>query len=428
MAMPILAETIGFELECENIYRQRIPKLPKGFKTTGDASIESDSLMIEGIPVILHGESKALKFSSGVIGSEILSSVIDTNKNYLGVLKELCNILLSLGESEQSKRAGIHVHISFINNLRILKSALEVGAWLEDVFFLLGGMGYEFRGIENDATYCRPITSFGPPIVNDEEGNLYPCFVLSEVLASEDMNEFRSRLGDLSSLHGNRYIPIRYMWLNFYNIFGSHCTLEFRTWNKTLDPTSIYMAIEVCKAFAQFAISRAYGKKLPLPINSIYDRRGKGEIIETFLSFATEAGLSGHVISIAMELLAKTPITGLALPKQYTYSHLRFHRLGNKSPQHWRNVEYRPNIHVYGNDVREPEFLDSHNLRFLNQDRLRQNVSDSRPNLGGSNRGTPPTFARSTGYQSASTPRIDPTLEIPAWVLNFNLLNVEELN
>ena len=421
MAISILAETIGFELECENIYSRRLGKLPNGFRSTGDASVESDALMIKGIPVVLHGESKALKFSAGVLGTEIISSVIDTNKNYLGVLKELCNTLRSLGESEQSKRAGMHVHISFINNLRILKSALEVGAWLEDVFFLLGGLGYEFRGIENDSTYCRPITAFGPPVVEDGDDYLYPCFVLDEVLASNTMDEFRTRLGDLRNLHGNRYIPIRYMWLNFYNIYSSQCTIEFRTWNKTLDPMAMYMAIEVSKAFAQFAISRAYGKSLPLPVNSIYDRRSKGEIIETFLSFATEIGLSSHVVSIAMDLLEKTPVSGLALPKEYTYTHLRFHRQGRKDPRHWVRSGYRPDIRVRAAEVRTPEFLDCHNLRHLNQEALSQNIDKNRPRLGGRN--SPPSYT-----QSGSVPnRTDSTLEIAGWVLNFTMLELEEV-
>jgi len=420
--MPILAETIGFELECENICRQRISKLPNGFNITGDASVESESLMVNGIPVVLHGITKALKFDSGVLGTEILSSVIDTNKNYLGTLKELCSTLLSLGESEQSKRAGMHVHISFINNIRILKSALEVGAWLEDVFFLLGGMGYEFRGIDNDATYCRPITAFGPPVVEDNNEYLYPCFSLDEVLESKDMDEFWTRLGDLRELHGNRYIPVRYMWLNFYNIKSSQCTIEFRTWNKTLDPMAMYMAIEVCKAFAQFAIGRAYGKGLPLPVNSIYHRRSKGEIIETFLSFANETGLSGHVISIALDLLEKTPISGLALPRQYTFTHLRFHRQGRKDPRHWHTTSYRPNIRLDYEDVRVPEFLDSHNLRHLNHEALSRNVDQNRPRLGGSRGGS---LAMSMNRPTLNSP--DPTVELPDWVLNFSVLELEEV-
>ena len=427
MTKPILAETIGFELEVENVYRQRIRQLPNGFNLTGDASVESDSLMIKGIPVVLHTESKALKFNSGTIGSEILSSVIDTNKNYLGILKQLCSTLLSLGESEQSKRAGIHVHISFINNLRILKSALEVGAYLEDVFFLLGGMGYEFRGIENDSTYCRPITAFGPPIVSDDEGSLFPCFVLEEVLASKDMDQFRTRLGDLYNLHGNRYIPIRYMWLNFYNILSSQCTIEFRTWNKTLDPMAIYMAIEVSKAFAQYAISRAYAKSDPLPVNSVYDRRSKGEMIETFLSFANEVELSSHVIGIALDLMEQTPISGLALPREFTYSHLRFHSQGRKDPNHWVHTSYRPSIEVEDMEVRTPEFLDIHNLRNINQNTLRRNIAENTPRLGQRSMGSGLSYPQMVARRIPSSRPADDTLNIPDWVLNFSTLIVEDI-
>jgi hypothetical protein len=427
MSNPILAETIGFELECEKIYRQRLFNLPKGFNMTGDASIESDSLLIKGIPVVLHGENKALKFSAGVIGTEILSSIINTNKPYLGTLKELCNTLLSLGETEQSKRAGIHVHVSFINNLRILKSALELGANLEDMFFLLGGLGYEFRGIENDSTYCRPITEFGPPIINDNEGDLYPCFILEDVLKSRDMEQFRTRLGDLRQLHGNRYIPVRYMWLNFYNIYSSQCTLEFRNWNKTLNPLAIQLAIEVCKGFAQLAISRAYAKSEPLSVNSIYHKRSKGEIIETFLNFANEIDLASHLMSVAMELLETTPISGLDLPNEYTYSHLRFHANGRKDPIHWTESSYRPSIRVDEHRVRIPKFIDIHNLRSVSQDTLAPYIDRERPRLGSVDLDLPVSVSGNTG-RSATVPRSDQTLIIPDWVFNFTLLEVEELD
>lgn len=420
MAKPILAETIGFELEVEKIYRQRLNNLPSGFQQTGDASVESDALLINGIPVVLHGETKGLKFSSGVIGTEILSSVINTNKPYLGILKELCNTLLSLGEPEQSKRAGIHVHVSFIYNLRILKAALELGAYLEDVFFLLGGMGYEFRGIENDATYCRPITEFGPPVVNDDEENLYPCFVLADVLKSDNMDMFRTRLGDLKRLHGNRYIPVRYVWLNLYNIYSPQCTLEFRNWNKSLDPLAIQMAIEVCKSFAQLAISRAYAKSEPLPVNSIYHKRSKGEIIETFLSFANEVGLDSHLLSVAMDLLDRTPLSGLDLPEQYTYSHLRFHSQGRKDPVHWSRSSYRPSIYLEADEVRIPEFLDIHNLRRLTREEIEPYIDRDRPRLGGG-------FTYSGLPLQTTRVRADQTLEIPDWIFNYEPLELEEI-
>jgi hypothetical protein len=211
------------------------------------------------------------------------------------------------------------------------------------------------------------------------------------------------------------------MWLNFYNIFSPNCTIEFRTWNKTLDPMAMYMAIEVCKAFAQFAIARAYGKNLPLPINSVYHRRSKGDIIETFLSFANEVGLSSHVIAIALELMNKTPTSGLALPREYTYTHLRFHGQGRKDPRHWTQTGYRPDVHIHHSEVRTPEFLDIHNLRSLNAESLRPNIEQNRPQLGRSNSSIPHQWT------PTRRTRVDLTLEIPDWVLELNPLQVEEL-
>ena len=420
MARPVLAETIGFELEVENIAKHRLSGIPKGFKVSGDASVESDSLMIKGIPVKLHTESNSLKFYAGALGSEIVSTIIDTNTNYLSMLKSLCNNLMELGESEQSKRAGIHVHVSFINNLRILKSALELGAYLEDVFFLLGGMGYEFRGIENDSTYCRPITGFGPPVVEDDSTRLYPCFVLEDVLSAKNLSQFTTRLGDLGRLYGNRYIPIRYVWLNLYNIMGSMCTLEFRNWNKTLDPMAIYMAIEVSKRFAQLAISRAY-KSEPLPVNSIYDRRSKGEIIETFLSFSSMVELPDHLTEIALGLMDRSPMSGLALPKEYTFTHLRFHRQGRKDPLHWVDCSYRPDIELTWDEVRTPQFLDIHNLRNLQSAELERNRAHEMPRLG--RRTSPVQVSQPRAYTRGR----DLTLEIPEWIFNFVPLEMEEL-
>jgi len=287
-------------------------------------------------------------------------------------------------------------------------------------------MGYEFRGIENDSTYCRPITRYGPPVVEDDDGRLFPCFDLQDVLSATTMGQFKVRLGDLGRLHGNRYIPIRYVWLNLYNIIGSMCTLEFRIWNKTLDPMAMYMAIEVCKAFAQYAISLAYAKREPLPVHSIYDRRSKAEIVETFLDFASKANISDHVIAIALSLMEKSPISGLALPKEYTYTHLRFHRRGRKDPRHWVDVAYRPSIELEHDDVRTPEFFDIHNLRELEGAQIEQNVSRERPRLGEQNRFGSGRIPVSTFDYRPPSMR-DRTLSVEDWVLNYERLELEEL-
>ena len=38
--------------------------------------------------------------------------------------------------------------------------------FMEDVFYYIGGQGYEYRGaVVNESQYCRPITEWGPQCV-----------------------------------------------------------------------------------------------------------------------------------------------------------------------------------------------------------------------------------------------------------------------
>ena len=93
---------------------------------------------------------------------------------------------------------------------------------------------------------------------------------------------------------------------------------------------------------------------------------------------------------------------------------------------HWVHSGYRPNIRVDFEDVRTPEFLDSHNLRHLNHEALSVNIDQNRPRLGRSNSGDLPTYTQVTG-RSPSRHQSDPTLNVPAWVLELNPLELEEV-
>ena len=379
MSEPILCETIGFELEVENVSNRRI-KIPKNFQTTGDASVESDGLTTQfGVPVDIHGDFRGLNLSKTTFGTEILSDIINTNEDYLYILKELCHNLTSMGEPEQSNRAGLHVHLSYAkNSIALMKSVLRLGAHLEDFFFLLGGMGYAFRGIENDATYCRPITKYGPQIVQSVDGSLHPCFVLSDLYESKDFKDFSIRLGSLNELSSNRYIPIRYTWLNLFNLFNSKGTLEFRVFNKSLNPLYLFTAIEISKYFGQCALSEAFNEK-PREEHSVFDWRDKSDITKTFIDWSNEIRIPTYISDIALEIVDKVPIESIRLPKNWVYSHLRFHRGGDRCPIHWTNVDYVPSIQVSEREVKRPKFLDIHNLRA--QENLPELVREPDPRI-----------------------------------------------
>jgi hypothetical protein len=364
MADPIFCQTIGLEIEVTDVNTHNL-RLPGGWRVTSDASVEQDIVTINGIPAVNHTEVQTLNLGSNVHGGEILTSILDTQQNYLGNVKFLCSELIRRGEPYQSERAGLHVHLSFTRpHLDILKAIMRLGCHLEDVFFLVGGMGYEFRGGANDCSYCRPITTPGPQVIHDGAGRLYPCFVVDDLLKAESVNDFQTRLGDYTNLRGSKYIPIRYHWLNLFNMWNKKQTLEFRVFNRSLKPRYIEGAVELCRAFGNAVMYYAYNKDElnELEFNSVYDCRNKEDILNTFLSFAGSR-IESNVIDTLLRMMNDTPIESIRFPKQAFWFHLRFHRNGSRSPEHWYSSGYRPSIKYSKSEVKQPKFMDIHNMR-----------------------------------------------------------------
>jgi hypothetical protein len=383
MAIPEICKTVGIEFEMENTHKGRISL--RNFRTTNDASVESDAELCGGIPVTFSDEETKKLFkdrrSRSVIGGELVSGILNTDDdNHLRILKELTSELIALGESEESFRAGIHVHLSFGGiSLDILKSVLKLGANLEDVFFLLGGMGYEFRGIKNDSTYCRPITKFGPPVVKIPYGH-GQILNIKDLMESKSMGEFKHKMGNLDLFGGNRYVPIRYMWLNFYNIWNNRQTLEFRLFNKTLNPYYIYAVIEVCKAFGSLALQKGLNKDYEnLKENSVFDYRSKEEIVHSFLNFAEEIRLPDQIVDISINIMDKTPIESIRLDRKYVASHLQYHHGGDKTQKHFYDSEFHYKPKKVTAKIHKPNFVDIHNLRA--QNRNNEEVEEEVPRL-----------------------------------------------
>ena len=154
-------KTIGLELEAPDIFDNCSLR---GFQKAHDASIITPAQgkgkhVWEKIPKNLTG------FEGYNLGTELVSvDPIKINENLEQFLKEKLSNLFSFGQTDLTKlsgRAGIHIHITCPVNLRLFKEILNLGAHLEDVFFLLGGYGKEYRGKANNSVYARPITKFG---------------------------------------------------------------------------------------------------------------------------------------------------------------------------------------------------------------------------------------------------------------------------
>lgn len=393
--MLLLIESVGIEIELENIRRRDFQSMfgyeNVTFHTTSDASCESILPTHDRIPIV--GDIRNVAYSNRTYGLELVSNIIDTSMPYLDSLKKMTSDLISMGESPRSYRAGFHVHINTPINLKVLKSICRLGRNLEQVFFLLGCMGYDYRGFRNDSTYCRPITKWGPVCVPTKDDKYAQVFNSLDLIRSKSIQEFKTKYGDHLNITG-RYIPLRYHWLNLTTLF-SQGSLEFRIFNKSLDPTILYAIIEFCKSFSLYAIESSFKESQAdgmMGINSVFDVdiHDKEKIIEKFEAFVDVSNLKEKqdVVETLYFLLSSGEIESIILPKTYVFSHLQFHALGNRVRTHWPKRKDYPTTFVDEGLIKRPNFVDRHNLNSnpnpipnLNSDSGRELHLSSAPDL-----------------------------------------------
>jgi len=362
-----LISTIGLEYEVENTTQRELSNVLSSsiFRQTHDASIESDAVVRRGMAVSAPSNLLSRSGNGVTLGTEVITIPFDTESDdLLPHLKDLTRVLMELGEPEKSLRAGIHIHVNMSYNLRILKSIIRLGCYLEDVFFYIGTQGYVFRGMKvNDNAYCRPITKWGPQVITTGS-RCYQVFTVEDLLKAETTQDFWYRYGSLevgnenSGPGGwNRYSPQRYTWLNLYALL-LHGTLEFRVFNKTLSPYRINAEIKFCQKFCEFAIEMGFSElkeKGLIGINSIYDNRNRGEILETFERFATMVELDKESFHILRNTINSAPT--VTFPPQYIWTHLE------RGRSWWGNSSrYRP-TQISSEEVKVPNIIDIHALR-----------------------------------------------------------------
>jgi hypothetical protein len=357
---------VGIELETDLI--RGVNNFPNEvlnhWTTTRDASIVSDArasgltnLKIKNSSIV----KRLLNRGSNIeIGTEFIASPpMDTNQNYFDWIKGLTSAIRKNGECETSTRSGIHIHVSFEQNLRALKNILVLGRNLEDLFFLLAGMGYEYRGVSTDGAYCRPITSYGPPCVPTVDSHWAQIYFIDDVLKSTSLTEFWYRYG---SITGNpaHYHPARYSWLNLVSLLA-HGTVEFRIFNKSLNPHYIYAITELCKkfcAYCLYASEQIFIRDGLNQVNSIFKERDKESIIKTFEKFCETVMVNNYEKEILKDILKRTPVP--KLKPGFVYSHLRW------TPMHLGEYfilgDYHPPF-VDEYKIRKPDFTDIHQLR-----------------------------------------------------------------
>jgi hypothetical protein len=343
-------DSFGVELETENIDGEsEIPeRLGRNFSRHPDASIETDKFT--GRKLLFNRQLKPT-FKKKTVGTEFVSKILDIESpDSLESIRKLTDYLTEYGESFESFRAGIHVHINFGGyNLNILKNVMRLARLYEPVFFYLGTMGYKFRGIDNDSIYCRPITQFGPVIVNSYNGKIQ-SFNVDDLLLAKSTEDFWYRYGAIIENNPpNKYNPIRYNWITLYNLLTKG-TVEFRVFNKSLSPDYILAMVDICKNFSQ----RSFDSDMVEDVeNSIYTTN-KIETMNLFYQMVDDLNISQKTTKIASFILKTAP--EINFPKEYCYTHLRNYSFPIDSDREYsfrRITEY----------VKSPSYVDIHTLR-----------------------------------------------------------------
>lgn len=363
MALFLIGETFGIEIESDKIFSDTIAgKITNEFKVVNDASVETANIFnLNGTPCFFDATNVEMDLpflNKKTLGVEIVSRdefPLILNEGSLDIINKLVFDFMSCGDRGVSKRAGVHFHITLPPSLRILKEIINLGVHLEDLFFWIAGMGYEFRGDLNDSTYCRPITKFGPQCVKTPRG-YSQVFNTKDLLEAETIRDFKEMYGDLPIQMGNRYVPVRYSWLNLYSMF-TNGSLEFRPFNLTSNGNWIYAVARLCGFFVKKVLTRSFsGEPFKiLPENSVFDYRNNKEIVCTFLEFFSD--IPKDLKEIILLILENTPRT--QFKKKFVYSHLQFHANGNKTKVHFKD-NYRPRV-IPEEDILIPFFEDIHN-------------------------------------------------------------------
>jgi hypothetical protein len=318
--------TVGLEIETELMPEQSDLYT---FQNTHDASIEIPILHLRdrGLFVARTPANVALtqlitRSERRVMGREFVSGVYFDDEDIERALRNAFTILQRYGERSQNKRAGFHVHIGWAYDLATLKRTILISSWLESLMFHLGGMGYTFRGIENNSAYCRPITKFGPPVIESNLGTVQMTSI-DALLSSNSIRSFWNRFGGTDWMNPpKRYTPQRYMGVNLFSIF-LHKTLEFRMFNTTLNKDFAMAIIHFCREVTKFTQS---SEKIPDEMNSVYDVDSKEVNHNLLTKLCSLVSIDPNTEATLREILEMSPV--VTLNHVYVHTHVPERMIG----------------------------------------------------------------------------------------------------
>lgn len=365
----LAGETFGIELEVEDIVSDNF-HVPKIFNRDHDASIEGISLIAASRKFTGDNAQIPLKLGIGgnvTTGVELVSTPINFEEDYWkGLLKTLLVDLTKCGERDISERASIHVHVYCPVNRQIFQNILKLGRITENLFFRIGGMGYKHRGISNDYAFCRPLVGKGPHAVHvGRRGNYGQCLNLDDILSRDfDMSKLVSLWGDIVSCQ-NKYVPVRYLWLNPRNIilalFGmgnkNSSTLEFRIFNKSLNFRYLLAIISLCCEFVKVCMGEVVNP--PIEIATPFDVEDSERLVALLHTYFGKIDAS-HLRTLE-EIINLSP--AIAVSDKFIFSHLITNPVrGDTSHIHWENSNYRTKP-IDSEEISKPHTVDVHLLK-----------------------------------------------------------------
>lgn len=314
-------DTVGMEFETtsrlhNDFYRDEL--FSKYFRNTHDASIESQIILLKNNIYMLDSEEAPSIFSGlerGTAGVELVSIPLNFEE-MTGAVSLLTKKLFKFGAKDEEERAGIHIHCAYPISHKILVNTVRLGLSFESLFFHLGGMGYNFRGATNNSIFCRPLSSFGPPIVKNRYSDWIQLLDIEHLLNSKDITSFWRAFGGIDVNNPpNRYHPSRYFFLNLFSAF-LHSTLEFRIFNTTLNSDYILACMRFCQEFTNLALQ----SKNPFDfVSSVYEPiMSPQELLD---KFCMHTNIEPEWQKILFTMLEKTP--KIELPSKYIMTHLR---------------------------------------------------------------------------------------------------------
>jgi hypothetical protein len=365
-----IIDSVGIEMEFSSIIRDSrefmnaATKLVPGFQLDHDASCETPEIVLGNIPIRFKSDKDQAILGGlcrkAIVGGEIKSPIsMSTSDEWAHSVYNLCELLKSFGETEESQRDSLHVHINVSKEipLFVLKNLIRLATAFEAIIFRLGGMGRMNRGESNDFIYQRPFLGNGPPVVWDydvtgKDKHCYPAMNIDDLMSSATKREFFERYGNAYSFAQRvRYSTCRYMVVNFYSIL-TYGSLEFRSANKTLNPDYILAWVNFARAFVEKAFvgrDESFFEQIARPLSD--NREIPTHEFVTALGYLNSLDVTTKNILLEIWMASPTP----KFDNVWRFSHLpQPTRFGN-------TTVYRPN-HVDPLTVQNARFVDLHVL------------------------------------------------------------------